>query len=110
MPSPDGALTPEEGKKIEDWFTTHWKADGCPICGGKDLAIEKNTVRVDVDGKPFESPYYPTILVMCRICAHQMLFNAVKIGVVERDAEKPRTEVATPQAEAKADARDGANA
>lgn len=72
-------------------FTEKWKTRECPICISYNCwNIEGITeVREFTEGNQRPSaPITPLVQVMCKNCSYTIFFNAVALGVVDRETCK----------------------
>lgn len=80
-----------EGRKLTDaqkesavaWVDA--KVGPCPACSQRGWSVEQNIVELYSGGVHAGGIHYPTILLVCRHCAHMMCFNAIMMGVEKRD-------------------------
>lgn len=99
MPDINGNLSPEDNAKIQQWWSSHWKAPVvCPVCKTSEWGQAAHVVnfqRYAVDAFAPNTVSYPHIVVSCKSCGHSMFFNAVQIGVA---APAPQPSVPLPLA------------
>lgn len=85
MPDNNGKLEPRDYETISSWWTNRWKNPVvCPVCKTSEWVVSEYVVNIPRHAhNAFEgdTPTYPHIMVGCKCCAHNMLFNAVAIGV-----------------------------
>lgn len=81
MPSPGGKLTEEEKQHATDWIAQKWTQEkSCPICATSTWTIGDHVVsfaRVRAD--------YWAIIMVCDYCGYMRLFNAVRMGLFEKE-------------------------
>jgi hypothetical protein len=85
MPDNTGRLTPEDKKKIEAWFGTHWHNYLCPFCKSDKWNYADHIVvtpRSASDGLVTGSMTYPFIAVHSIPCGYTIFFSAVMMGIV----------------------------
>jgi hypothetical protein len=91
MPDAEGILTAEDGEKINRWWIGRWKGSvACVVCQTSNWYVSKHLVqlpRFATDAFINGTSTYPHVLIVCHECSHTMLFNAVRMGIVEEAAE-----------------------
>lgn len=98
MPDASGALTPDDYKKLTDWFATRWHGTvACHVCNATEWAYGSHVVKLPRHAGDSYMPgtsVFPYIPVHCKNCGHTMLFGAVIVGIVEPN--NPATSAAKP--------------
>jgi len=88
MPGPDGKLTPEERKKVEDWLAKYpkWLGANCPICGSNMWMLAENLVQPVTVGEGANlllgGVGYPQVMLISNPCGYALFLNAVMIGLL----------------------------
>jgi hypothetical protein len=103
MPDEYGRLVEADNDLIERWWGQHSKDSViCPVCKTTDWKIAGHLVNIQsdaADANASNTPTYPYIIVICKLCAHSMFFNAVQIGIAATDvppARQPTAGAAAP--------------
>lgn len=91
MPDDKGRLTPADRETIARWLGTRQAMTQCPSCGKTDWELGEYLAQLPAFGRS-----YPSVVLLCRVCAFTRLHNAVKIGVVKPD--QPQLSVAQKEA------------
>jgi hypothetical protein len=84
-------LKAERRRRAADAIDAKWQGDQlCPICGTEDWVIlDISETRLFTGaGKPMADKVYPVVPVMCRNCGHMLLFNALRLGVIEPQSDE----------------------
>ena len=85
MPDINGVLSAEDNAKIQQWWSTRWKAPvQCPVCKTTDWSQAAHVVNIPrhaIDASAPNTVTYPHIIIGCKNCGHAMFFNAVQIGI-----------------------------
>jgi endogenous inhibitor of DNA gyrase (YacG/DUF329 family) len=85
-------LNESQQKFIRDSVNTVWKGKReCPICISKTVWTITTIVEVREFNEGNHCPgaaITPLIQVQCSTCGHTVLFNAIALGVVDRDTGK----------------------
>lgn len=91
MPDKNGRLSKEDVEKVIKWFKKHWTQPAkCDVCGkfewtiGKTIIAPMNIVNSEVK---ITGQLYPQILVLCKHCGNTKYFNAIIMGLVEKNEE-----------------------
>jgi rubredoxin len=78
-------------RAVDDWLDTYWAGSRiCPICGSEDwITFEKawecrefNRGNLVAGG-----PVLPLVAMMCNVCGHVLLFNAIAVRAIQPTAE-----------------------
>lgn len=74
-------LTKAESELAISWVNKHLKR--CPICGTSDFhldsaVMEMRSLPYGIIGGTYR--FYPAIVVLCKVCAYTMQFNANRMG------------------------------
>jgi hypothetical protein len=80
-------------EQIAKFLNEKWKGQKlCPVCqsnkwgvSDKPVELREFTPGAFVVG----GPVYPLVSVTCNVCGHTLLFNAIVMGVVDRDTTTP---------------------
>lgn len=85
-------LKESQRKFVSDKVNTVWKGKReCPICISKTVWTITTIVEVREFNEDNHCPgaaITPLIQVQCSTCGHTVLFNAIALGVVDRDTGK----------------------
>jgi hypothetical protein len=85
-------LNQSQGKLISDRVNAIWKGKReCPICISKTVWYISTIVEVREFNEGNHCPgaaITPLVQVECNNCSYTMLFNAIALGVVDRDTGK----------------------
>lgn len=87
-------LNESQGKFISDKVNTVWKGNReCPICISRTTWAISTIVEVREFNEVNHCPgaaITPLVQVRCNNCGYTVLFNAIALGVVDRDTSKAR--------------------
>jgi hypothetical protein len=85
------SLTQEQQAKAVKWLQDKWK-DGmcCEVCGEKNWDIKDSLVTPILfrQDSLYFGTVYPSLSVSCKNCANTKYFDAVKIGLIEKNLKK----------------------
>ena len=85
-------LNESQRKFITDRVNTVWSGDRkCPICISRTVWSISTLVEVREFNEGNHCPgaaITPLVQVQCKNCGHTVLFNAIALGVVDRDTGK----------------------
>ena len=85
-------LTPQHKALIAAKMNEHAK-NGCPMCHGESWAIAADRVLVLAErptpGLITSAPvvFIPVVPVVCNTCSFQMHFNAIALGVMDKEGQ-----------------------
>jgi hypothetical protein len=79
-------------EKVAKWINTYWTGPKkCPICQDQKWVLLDNVweLRKYQDGTlVVGGPVLPVVVMMCNVCGHSILFNAIAIGALEKENER----------------------
>jgi hypothetical protein len=102
MPAEDGKLLPDEITKLTAWLEEKWTNQTCTSCGTDQWNVTDQLALMPIhrpDKSFIGAPAVPSVVAVCLNCGHTILFNAVKIGLLEgtRPLEEPNQANAKPK-------------
>lgn len=103
MPDQTGKLSKSEKNKALAWLNERTEAaPTCWVCNTQNWTLADHVVSPPMFGKGLilGGVAYPHILLVCRQCAHTVFFNAMVMGVIDKEEEKKAEEPETKKAEA----------
>ena len=77
-------------EKALEWINTYWQPPrSCPVCGDSAWVLMERVWELrEFRGGTLTAgpghPVLPMIAVMCNVCGHTVLFNAIAARAVER--------------------------
>jgi rubrerythrin len=76
-------------EKVKEWIDTYWKPPRrCPVCGeDKWLLMDKVWELREFHGGGIvlsDAVVIPVVVLMCNVCGHTVLFNAVAARALPR--------------------------
>ena len=78
-------------KTVANWLNQYWtEPKTCPICGSKDWIIFEKAWECrefNMGGLVVGGPVLPLVAVMCNVCGHVLLFNAIAVRAIQSTAE-----------------------
>ena len=78
-------------KKINDLLGTF----RCPVCGSTSWVVEETILKLTEFGAYFavsSNRIYPVLVMSCTKCGNTLMFNAVKLGLVNKQDMKDTEE------------------
>lgn len=81
-------------QRFAEWLNRHWTGNKvCPICGNNNWSVPEELVEV----RPFSGGtlvlggrLFPHAIIICKVCGHTLLFNAMVAGLVKPEAEETK--------------------
>ncbi len=85
----------DEQKKILETRLRFLNKASCPLCEGKKWVIHDTIFEIrEFHGGNFvvggKSAIIPVVSVSCATCGHTLFFNAIQIGLLEKENDKPK--------------------
>jgi len=76
-------------REVGQWLETHWTGSHkCPICQSSKWALMNKVWELrEYQGGSLViggQPILPVVAMMCNVCGHTILFNAIAVGAVDR--------------------------
>lgn len=91
MPDQTGKLSKSEKDKALAWLNERTEAaPTCSVCGTQNWTVADHAVAPALFGKGLilGGVAYPHIMLVCRHCGHTLFFNAIVMGVLDKNEEK----------------------
>jgi len=89
-------LDDKQKENLLKHFNKNWPEPNiCPICKNDDWALSDTIFGIQEYNKGkfiIGGSTMPLIPLVCKICGHTILFNAISIGIVEPDKKEVKNE------------------